>query len=90
MLLPNGMIGSIERQSITSEGQRDVSNWNDLTIKGTCKIIEKSYFRLTSAPDPADVRPEEILKVALKMMSKKWKNGEADYRYIDEQFRSMR
>ena len=36
MLLPNGMIGSIERQSLTSEGQRDVSNWNDLTIKGTC------------------------------------------------------
>ncbi len=23
-------------------------------------------------------------------MSKKWKKGEADYRYIDEQFRSMR
>jgi hypothetical protein len=36
MLLPNSMIGSIERQSLTSEGLRDVSNWNDLTIKGTC------------------------------------------------------
>lgn len=84
MLLPNGMIGSIERQSITQESQKEVSNWNDLTIKGTCQIIEKSYFRLTSAPDPADVRPEEILNLALKMMSKKWKNGEADYRYIDE------
>lgn len=33
MLLPNGMIGCIERHS---EGQKDVSNWNDLTIKGTC------------------------------------------------------
>jgi hypothetical protein len=30
------------------------------------------------------------LKEALKMMSKKWKNGEADYRFIDEKFRSMR
>lgn len=55
-----------------------------MLIKGTCQIIEKSYFRLTSAPDQSDVRPEEILNLALKMMSKKWKNGEADYRYIDE------
>jgi hypothetical protein len=55
-----------------------------MTIKGTCQNIEKSYFRLTSAPDPSDVRPEEILNLALKMISKKWKNREADYRYIDE------
>ena len=86
MLLPNGMIGSIERQSMIKDNdtQKDVSNWNDMTIKGTCQNIEKSYFRLTSAPDPSDVRPEEILNLALKLMSKKWKNGEADYRYIDE------
>lgn len=86
MLLPNGMIGSIERQSMNKDNdtQKDVSNWNDMTIKGTCQNIEKSYFRLTSAPDPSDVRPEEILNLALKLMSKKWKNGEADYRYIDE------
>ncbi len=86
MLLQNGMIGSIERQSLSKDNeiQKDVSNWNDMTIKGTCQNIEKSYFRLTSAPDPSDVRPEEILNLALKMISKKWKNREADYRYIDE------
>ena len=86
MLLPNSMIESSERQSLNkdSENQKDVSNWNDMTIKGTCQNIEKSYFRLTLAPDPSDVRPEEILSLALKMISKKWKNREADYRYIDE------
>lgn len=52
--------------------------------------LEKAYFRLTSAPDPADVRPEEILQKTLKLMSGKWKRKEADYRYIDDQFRSMR
>jgi SAC3 family protein LENG8/THP3 len=59
-------------------------------VKGTCQTLEKAYFRLTSAPDPADVRPEEVLEKSLKLMSKKWKKREADYRYIDEQFRSMR
>jgi len=33
-----------------------------LTIKGTCTVVEKFYFRLTSAPDPAKVRPEPVLK----------------------------
>lgn len=32
------------------------------TCKGTCQTVEKPYFRLTSAPDPAEVRPEEILE----------------------------
>ena len=31
-----------------------------------------------------------MLEKSLKLMSKKWKKREADYRYIDEQFRSMR
>lgn len=61
-----------------------------MTIRGTCQTLEKPYFRLTSAPDPADVRPEEVLQKALKLMSGKWKHRQADYRYIDEQFRSMR
>jgi len=39
---------------------------------------------LTSAPDPSDVRPEPILKKALKMILSKWKKKETDYRYIDE------
>ena len=52
--------------------------------------MEKSYFRLTSAPDPSLVRPEEILEQSLKLMGRKWKKRQNDYRYIDEQFRSMR
>ena len=52
--------------------------------------LEKSYFRLTSAPDPSDVRPEEVLQKTLKLMKLKWRNKEADYMYLDDQFRSMR
>jgi len=55
-----------------------------MTVKGTCQTLEKPYFRLTSAPDPAEVRPEEVLEKSLKLMSKKWKERQNDYRYIDE------
>ena len=34
-------------------------------VKGTCQELEKSYFRLTSKPDPSAVRPETVLKRAL-------------------------
>jgi len=61
-----------------------------LGIKGTCMTIEKSYFRLTSAPDPSEVRPEPVLQQALQMLESKRAEGKADYKYIDDQFRSLR
>jgi hypothetical protein len=61
-----------------------------LTIKGTCATVEKHYFRLTSEPDPTRVRPEPVLKQALKLLKSKWENKSADYIYIDSQFRSLR
>lgn len=54
-----------------------------LTIKGTCATVEKNYYRLTSAPDPAEVRPEPVLKQALKLLKSKWENKTADYLYLD-------
>jgi hypothetical protein len=61
-----------------------------MTVKGTNMNLEKPYFRLTSAPDPSTVRPEKILKKALKLMKRKWRAREVQYRYIDEQMRSLR
>ena len=59
-------------------------------MQGTCTTVEKHYYRLTSAPDPADVRPEPVLKQALKLLKSKWENKTADYTYLDNQFRSLR
>jgi hypothetical protein len=63
---------------------------NNVTIFGTCQSLEKQYLRLTSIPDPSQVRPESVLKLSLKMLKDKWKNKQADYNYISEQFRSIR
>lgn len=30
--------------------------------------VEKSYYRLTQAPDPSEVRPEPVLTEALRML----------------------
>ncbi len=61
-----------------------------LSTKGTCMTVEKSYFRLTQAPDPSEVRPEPVLMETLKMLESKWNGKKADYKYIDDQFRSLR
>lgn len=61
-------------------------DWDALTVKGTCQEIEKRYLRLTSAPDPATVRPEEILEKALNMVQSSPKN----YLYKCDQLKSIR
>ncbi|KAF2152070.1 hypothetical protein K461DRAFT_286845 [Myriangium duriaei CBS 260.36] len=58
-------------------------------VVGTCQKLEKSYFRLTSAPKPDSVRPLEILKQSLELIIRKWKD-EHNYVYICDQFKSMR
>lgn len=44
-------------------------------IVGRCMSLEKSYFRLTSDPDPNLVRPESVLKKAYKRLKQLWKEG---------------
>ncbi|KAL4189791.1 hypothetical protein AMTRI_Chr08g208920 [Amborella trichopoda] len=61
-------------------------DWDSLTVKGTCQEIEKRYLRLTSAPDPATVRPEEVLEKALLMVQSSQKN----YLYKCDQLKSIR
>ncbi|KAL3427316.1 ganp nin1 mts3 eif-3 p25 family protein [Phlyctema vagabunda] len=58
-------------------------------VVGTCEVLEKKYFRLTSAPIPSHVRPERILRQTLEFLKKKWKK-EQSYPYICDQFKSMR
>lgn len=58
-------------------------------IVGRSQKLEKNYFRLTSAPNPDDVRPLEILRKTLDHLKKKWRT-DANYTYICDQFKSLR
>ena len=41
-------------------------------IRGHSQALEKSYFRLTAAPDLNTVRPPPVLKLALKRVQQHW------------------
>ena len=46
------------------------SDFEKMTVKGKCQVLEKEYLRLTSPPKEEDVRPQEILEQHLKNL--KW------------------
>ncbi|KGN50492.1 SAC3 family protein A [Cucumis sativus] len=75
-------------KNLENGGGRAVEDidWDALTIKGTCQEIEKRYLRLTSAPDPSSVRPEEVLEKALNMV----KTSQKNYLYKCDQLKSIR
>ncbi|XP_039067370.1 SAC3 family protein A-like [Hibiscus syriacus] len=75
-------------KSFEDGGSRAVEDidWDSLTVKGTCQEIEKRYLRLTSAPDPSTVRPEEVLEKALLMVQ----NSQKNYLYKCDQLKSIR
>lgn len=55
---------SKKRSRFAMAGDGDGSgNPKGAPISGTSMSLEKSYFRLTSAPDPANVRPPAVLRV---------------------------
>ncbi|KAL6074489.1 Leukocyte receptor cluster member 8 [Balamuthia mandrillaris] len=64
-------------------------DWDSLVIRGTSTELEKQYLRLTSAPDPATVRPQHVLTQSLQLIKNKWKHEE-DYHYACEQLKSIR
>lgn len=75
----------------TQESSRGVSPEPKMAgpIVGRSQKLEKNYFRLTSAPNPDDVRPLEVLRQTLELLKKKWRS-DGNYVYICDQFKSLR
>ena len=67
-----------------------------MTVKGTCKVQEKEYLRLTAPPRPELVRPQPILEKHLSSLLKSWKKGRKyggkvrDYNWYCSQFKAIR
>ena len=55
----------------------DEEDYEQMTVKGTCHILEKEYLRLTAPPKAELVRPEHILKTHLENLQKLWKEQRA-------------
>jgi len=47
-------------------------DYENMTVKGHCQVLEKSYLRLTSPPRAELVRPQHVLKQHLANLKKKW------------------
>lgn len=58
-------------------------------VVGTSEVLEKKYLRLTAAPVPSQVRPENVLHNTLDLLKKKWRK-EGNYSYICDQLKSVR
>ncbi|KAJ1498065.1 hypothetical protein HMI56_005215, partial [Coelomomyces lativittatus] len=58
-------------------------------VVGTCQRLEKPYLRLTSAPNPANVRPLPVLHQAFDHLKGKWIN-DRNYTFMCDQLKSLR
>jgi hypothetical protein len=61
----------------------------DFHINGTSQELTKPYLRLTSAPDPATVRPVPVLEKSLDLVKERWRVKQ-DYHFVCEQMKSIR
>ena len=79
-----------------SNQQLTEEDYEAMTVKGTCQVLEKHYLRLTSPPKAELVRPQHILAKHLKNLKKSWKKGRIhkgtlrDYNWYCSQFKAIR
>jgi len=84
------MKDKMQIQQCLDYGYDQEDAWDLFTVKGVCQVVEKSFFRLTSAPDPNEVRPLNILQRAFREVIRKWERGEVEYEYVWSQLKAIR
>lgn len=62
----------------------------DVEIKGTCLVLEKSYFRLTVKAIPEEIRPQRVLQAALDRLVTLYPAGQITCDYVMDQGKAMR
>lgn len=76
--------------TVTDTDAASGMTWKSGPIVGRLKQLQKEYFRLTSAPDPSQVRPESVLKKAFVFIMTRWMMKDCDYTYMCSQLKSIR
>ncbi len=76
----------VDNTGMTVEHLAEVSK----PLIGTSKALEKNFLRLTTEPRAEDIRPQAVLKKAMKMVKKRWKKEVVDYKWACEQLKAIR
>ena len=78
-----GVIGS-------DKEELDESDFEKMTVKGTCKTLAKEYLRLTAPPKAELVRPQNILELHLKNLKDQWQQKSIEYIILCSQLKAIR
>eukprot|EP00521_Asterionellopsis_glacialis_P006273 CAMPEP_0195281204 /NCGR_PEP_ID=MMETSP0707-20130614/618_1 /TAXON_ID=33640 /ORGANISM="Asterionellopsis glacialis, Strain CCMP134" /LENGTH=841 /DNA_ID=CAMNT_0040340071 /DNA_START=31 /DNA_END=2556 /DNA_ORIENTATION=- len=77
-----------------SQRKLDETDYEQMTVKGTCTTLEKEYLRLTAPPRAELVRPKQILEQHLQnlKLQRKHKSSQKkrDYTWFCSQFKALR
>ena len=86
-----GLIGGMHKGG----KKLDETDFERMTVKGTCETLEKGYLRLTSPPKAELVRPPRVLRQHLQNLRDEWwspsgKKRQHDYEWFCSQFKAIR
>lgn len=77
-------------KSAIGKNELDEVDYENMTVKGTCQILEKEYFRLTAPPKADKVRPQNILEQHLEILKNDWIEQRRDYSRMCSQLKAIR
>mmetsp|Transcript_26790 Transcript_26790/g.41561 ORF Transcript_26790/g.41561 Transcript_26790/m.41561 type:complete len:672 (-) Transcript_26790:305-2320(-) len=83
-------MGASVIKSANGKNQLDEADYENMTVKGTCQVLEKEYLRLTAPPKAERVRPQNILEKHLVNLQSDWLEQKRDYLRMCSQLKAIR
>jgi len=87
----NSVFAQYMGQDVIGGGKKlDDNDFERMTVKGTCQVLEKEYLRLTAPPQANKVRPLEVLQRHLTTLQTMWVRKEREYSWFCSQLKAIR